>query len=1257
MSSRLLAIFRSCTDTACVARCSVPHRVQFTARPFVALSNRFAQLPLVGCVRSAQFSSSAAHTQSGSTLSKDDPLERLHAIWPEVVAVIRNDAMKAEQLREEVSVRNMQLPTWVLDAVCLCLQCIRMPSKVQVAERMLDRWRFYSVKPEQAFPWVFELLCGRGDMIDVPPDLSRLISSNEAVCSDMTESAYGAVVNSYAHYRSKLVDDALQAEKQAYQSHTSDIRKYLKKNNLDGIAPTLQHIAGLQTAPTESSHLAIWNKFHWCSQLFEAMKGGRSGLDAWLLSVGMLRSDKLRHAYQHSGWRAEAGILMASHSKAANNCPGVSLVMSRYSGSPHAVCTSLLVYVPILHVVPVLGNKDRLHAVPLYDGDKAVLLPGVLSSACQGGFGGLSFPEDASSAVVDVPVFMAPLVLTQPRLELLAMVADCMHDYGSRGIQLTGVHGAGKSAFLEALVGIMCVGGHTDALYSGDAGKLLQYPLLALDLVKSSSGAFIDLLRGGCRSGVRSSLSFISALHETVVKQLVTSAVVRYSPDLSLEVQAPEAALQTLYTFCESSALATNEEYRVVILDEVNSVLAKLNDAENSASAAASKVDSSATGFFKRIMPWKNFGGARCFRILAASPDGKREDVVIHSNNIFFELRPPRTDHLAAVLMCAPEYLGLSMRDSLTAAQAENVCNQLASNMRYVRYCMRYVNGGQTLHAALQTSRGEYAGELQSRLQRAVSHAPPPDLSSGRKAWMRLMMHNASMVVRCNPLSSRSHYKMSGPPALLAAKHAVSAFRKKGGADEYGANLELLETVQNLLEEDDLEQRAQSLLQLGIFPTKWWPLDSLWQKLPSDAAPVPAPGKVPTEAAASGAWKPDDACSSAQARTLEQASHAWLSVCAPVDARALSTAGVEAGIPEDMFAGVGSDSKSPIQMNRKLSNFFGRMQPGERGSLLVRTADAFPSVDLVMLEWGGNTRTVTFIEVTKSTLVTHASSKPSTVLQSEGKRRRKLYLRRALRDVVAGMHSVRRQVVQQADGSISIRELPRQKAEAKAEEATPNATREKEDGAASKENATRQEEDGAVSDRSQPESGTPDEASSECEGRGSDMDTTKEVGGKRKAKSKPLPAAQRIIGGGGGISVFNATLAWLGVPLVTKCTFTRVPDSATRHSNKLDHASVSCSVAVDYTHVNALYGGEAVGGGTSSALQLSEEAALGAEQLDFQFRVVYFTSSDASKQSFSDLSLLTAPDVYAAFEWDSWPDSEVGVAEELLPILSQQRED
>ena len=103
MSSRLLAIFRSCTDTACVARCSIPHRVQFTARPFVALSNRFAQLPLVGCVRSAQFSSSAAHTQSGSTLSKDDPLERLHAIWPEVVAVIRNDAMKAGQLREEVS--------------------------------------------------------------------------------------------------------------------------------------------------------------------------------------------------------------------------------------------------------------------------------------------------------------------------------------------------------------------------------------------------------------------------------------------------------------------------------------------------------------------------------------------------------------------------------------------------------------------------------------------------------------------------------------------------------------------------------------------------------------------------------------------------------------------------------------------------------------------------------------------------------------------------------------------------------------------------------------------------------------------------------------------------------------------------------------------------------------------------------------------------------------------------------------------------
>ena len=166
-----------------------------------------------------------------------------------------------------------------------------------------------------------------------------------------------------------------------------------------------------------------------------------------------------------------------------------------------------------------------------------------------------------------------------------------------------------------------------------------------------------------------------------------------------------------------------------------------------------------------------------------------------------------------------------------------------------------------------------------------------------------------------------------------------------------------------------------------------------------------------------------------------------------------------------------------------------------------------------------------------------------------------------------------------------------------------------------------------------------------------ELDATQQATDGAEADSQMPAAAPCSTGGKDGLSIFNATLAWLGVPLAADCTFTRVPGSATESSNHLDLASVSCKVAMDYTHVNALYGDEAVQ--ARGPGELPEEGVHTAEEGDFEFRVVYFTSSDASEQKFEDLSFLSAPNVFAAFEWDDeyspvQPAAAKGAAE-LVP--------
>lgn len=67
-------------------------------------------------------------------------------------------------------------------------------------------------------------------------------------------------------------------------------------------------------------------------------------------------------------------------------------------------------------------------------------------------------------------------MLTWPRLHFLAKVARCF-DAHSYGIQLSGVHGAGKSTTLRALVGILTLGGQCDVMFAPQAGALADLDL------------------------------------------------------------------------------------------------------------------------------------------------------------------------------------------------------------------------------------------------------------------------------------------------------------------------------------------------------------------------------------------------------------------------------------------------------------------------------------------------------------------------------------------------------------------------------------------------------------------------------------------------------------------------------------------------------------------------------------------------------------------------------------------------------------
>jgi hypothetical protein len=813
------------------------------------------------------------------------------------------------------------------------------------------------------------------------------------------------------------------------------------------------------------------------------------------------------------------------------------------------------------------------------DTDAPVRLPGVLVNA--------SGSCDKSHSVSRHPepyVKMARFVLTPPCLELLTLVADCMHDDSSCGVQLTGVHGAGKSAFLEALVGIMCVGGRTDALHSSDAERLVWSPENSLlDIVLCSTGAFIDLLLGKHRNTVADSRSreYVKSLYDVVIKpERELQKSLGGNKWMEKQLQANEAVLQNLYTYCITSEFSAPDEYSVVIFDELNDIQARLNNKwggpRSAADGSLESFHAKCGEFFKQTLPWKHFvGKPRCLRILAATTDGECEEFLNHGHAAFFELRPPRADHLAAILACAPEYFGIRMYRDMSAhmsvTQIENTFGMLSCSLFEVKQFLESYSG----LAGMDRDKGESLSACRNNLfsgaiinlGRELSRTSLTTLQRSRDSWIQLMLHNASMVVREDPHSSASGYKLSGLPAVLAAGRIMIASRIEVYPDHYGRqgyrmkavtagermtiHEALWDTTLKIMHEDSLKKRVQRLFQVGIFPAASWRMDLFGLKRPANVT----------------------AAKKSTADFVYRPPNAW------GEAASLSTGATELCC---------NASFGPAVLNPDLCNYFGQSRSASRslegtsGALLIQVDQTYPYIDHIVLHWEGKKRTVTLFQVVESPFAAYAAGKPDTVPASGTQKDTgtgEVYLVPSVRGLVDGLHSVRRCVTQKADGSILIAPLPKL-GERKRQYKSMKAAKSKQNNGAVFAMAT-----------------------------GSTGST----------------------GSTAGLSTMNAILAALGAPLVVECTFIPMKGSATQHTGDLDTAFVRCHVAVDDTHVKALYGIDAASGIGCTGVDPSSASA-SQKELSWSIQLVYVAAADSARQRFDVSSYLDAPFIFVAIE-------------------------
>ena len=729
---------------------------------------------------------------------------------------------------------------------------------------------------------------------------------------------------------------------------------------------------------------AVWATFRWVPELFDALKGGSKSYTEWLIKhaghvdssvEGIIASSsatpsepwkRFVHDYHWIGRpNATPGRVSAVHLQQLDAAGvWVPAYDTGASGAAAASSSAVPKTTPLRRVIVqyTADNGDtELHFAGLL-----ACVPGMTTS--------LAAAKDQTGAsartvhvwadgcdpqpayIGDKLVQYVPLLLTMPRLHFLHKVAECF-DISKRGILLTGVHGAGKSFMLTALTSILSVGGVCDVMFAPKSEKLAGVALSAvLGSAADGSGPLARQLRQG---QLDLGLNFpYQGAWKTLLKKGEDQAAIEFIKCMGKGGVVPERNL---------------DQPRVVIFDEVNELLEAVQY------HLRMPTNNPAVVFWRAWLKWKTYGSKGCFRILAASPHGKREEVQSSDlgtlGEVRFELRPAPSDHLAAIMHCAPEYLmhnGDAIPAPLPLATAVQVCERLGGNARFISAFVRSlastpsVNATLTLHKVLNTARSELVGRFTTCYDEAVrskQYWNQPTLT-------QLAMLDASMVVRRDPTKETADV-LAGSPALEALLHVA--------AEKFGRYISNPgQTIVGLMAGGDFELAITTFACLGSVASRMWTLSNMTAK---DNAHV-LEEKTASQAPGHGVlrYQPPavDAASGAVATaTIKFQSTCVMDIVAPHmerDSTALQPTLLLGGnvvrAAKRMLPATDSQSAHPLPPVR----------------WVFQTVSSFPGIDIICLELVNGHMEVTFYEATVSTLREHSRKKSSTVqaLVSDG---------------------------------------------------------------------------------------------------------------------------------------------------------------------------------------------------------------------------------------------------------------------------------
>ena len=614
------------------------------------------------------------------------------------------------------------------------------------------------------------------------------------------------------------------------------------------------------------------------------------------------------------------------------------------SGHTEEQCIALLLAVPTRGIsrkpeVGALHNIARAHM--------PVKLPGVCWSVSE---------LELTAEAVDVEY--EHIVLTLPRVHFILHCADAQ-SFEMCGLELHGVHGAGKSSILRALAAALAVGSKTDTWLMAGFGSLR-----GVKSMNSSThlDSFTSILASSTGRMVSSLHGHQPDIHD--LRQLKDWLEMLDTRKFNF-FDALEVTRQMLQP---PAGLEDHMKPRVpalVVFDEVNEMLKTGDDAA-----------------FKTYA----WGIANCkhhLRIQAASPDGVREDAEsCRASVAFFELRPASALHMAAIISVAPHCIlhGIKLDGTMDLAGVWAICRRFSSNMRQLALILAKahvqcqqksdtasssINAGVFLEHMQEASHQvypKYVSELSKRMQQPLTrahalaprHPYRPNLAdqNGEPVRWGGQKHfsNASLLVRELASFRQSPMRYVGAIAADVQQDAVYQLLSRSEASSMPSVL----SQAGPLSGHDFEEFVGQRLLLRAVARKVMLLRNLqdninlFKQRPSDSSNTPF---------------------------LASSRSAGQLVAATSLNGILWDASADAGGGTGQFARLHRNSQllrvdADILRTIKLCR---QVQGG--GVCIINTAPNAPFCDFVVYRFDGQHHQLAFIEVTTSTLARHSSSK------------------------------------------------------------------------------------------------------------------------------------------------------------------------------------------------------------------------------------------------------------------------------------------